>query len=304
MKPISNLLRQYGPYKAVEMLDGSADLALFHAMHTQSGRLVLLRVLAVLKQNAVKNHDAMTRCLEDLQQLIKIEHPSLTKMVDYGMDGKYLYIAYEGVHGVRLADKLYGGHTPTDEIRPIVRLPSLGETAELLRQVGSALQCVHDAGQVHGQIEPYSVFIEGATAFLADVGLLRLQKHVFQMDMTSSFNMTRYSAPEVWASERFTPATDQYALACLAYELVTGSAPFESPKILELMNAHLYNTVRPPHELRPERNLPAELGLIFWQALAKDPSERFPSVLDFVNAFSRIVYGREGSPTGLFATYS
>jgi serine/threonine-protein kinase len=306
MKVTSNLLKVYGPYKATDMLDGTADMALYHALHTQSGRVVLLRVLSVRKRlNDPSVQQAMAQCVDEIGLLARIQHPNLLSVVDYGVDGKYIYMAYPSLSGQHLAELLYGKHTaPPDPDVPLLRLPSLGETARLLSEVGAALQAIHDADQVHGQLEPHSIFIEGDTAYVADAGLLRLQKYIFQLDATSSFSMTRYSAPEVWQADRAIAASDQYALACLAYELVTGLAPFESPTILGLMNAHLNDMPAPPHRVRPDLNLPAELSFVFWQALAKTPEDRFPSVMAFVDAFTQLIRGREGAPSTFFDALS
>jgi serine/threonine protein kinase len=299
MKVTSNLLKVYGPYKATDMLDGTADMALYHAMHTQSGQTVLLRVLSVRKKlSDPAVQQTMAQCVDEIGLLAQIQHPNLLSIVDYGVDGKYIYIAYPGLSGQHLAEMLYGSQSNPDV--PLSRLPSLGETARLLGEIGAALQAIHNAGQVHGQLEPRSIFIEGRTAYVADAGLLRLQKYIFQLETTSSFSMTRYSAPEVWQADRAIPASDQYALACLAYELVTGVAPFESPTIIGLMNAHLNDMPVPPHRVRPDLNLPAELSFVFWQALAKAAEDRFASVMAFVDAFTQTIRGREGTPSTFF----
>lgn len=303
MKVTSNLLKVYGPYKATDMLDGTADMALYHAMHTQSGRTVLLRVLSVRKPlTDASVQQAMAQCVDEIGLLARINHPNLLSVVDYGVDGKYIYMAYPSLSGQHLAEMLYGSQPNPDA--PLPRLPSLGETARLLNEVGAALQTIHEADQVHGQLEPRSIFIEDQTAYVADAGLLRLQKYIFQLDATSSFSMTRYSAPEVWEADRAIPASDQYALACLAYELVTGVAPFESPTIIGLMQAHLNDMPAPPHRVRPDLNLPAELGFVFWQALAKAAEDRFSSVMAFVDAFTQTVRGREGAPSRFFDALS
>lgn len=284
MKITSNLMRQYGPYKAVEMLEGSTDMALFHAMHTQTGRAVLLRVLAVRNvPDATTISKVIDQCLHELQQLEQVTHPHLIPMLDHGADGKYLFVAYPELTGYRLAEMLYGTgqHYPIED-RPALRLPSLAATAQLLQQVGAALQTLHDANYTHGQVEPYSVFLSGSTALLTEAGIPWLQRRIFQLNMTSSFSMTRYNAPEVWTMEHVIPASDQYALACLAYELLTGSAPFESLKIIDLMQAHLHQMPQPPHQVRPELSLPEALAPVFQRALAKAASDRFPSVAAFV----------------------
>jgi serine/threonine-protein kinase len=299
-KPIS---RQYGPYRVVGMLEASADSALYHALHSRTGRMVMLRVLTIHKdaKNPEKMQQMKHDCLYEIETVRAIQHPHLLPIEDVGESEFHVFYAMPIKQGGTLGLRLYGpGDVYLESDNPLPKLPSLGETGELLRQVGSALQTLHDHRVVHGQIEPRSILTDGTTSFLADAGLLKLYKIIFRLDTTNSFSVTRYTAPEVWDAERPTAASDQYALACITYELITGRAPFESNTILGLMQSHTQEAVIPPNYVRPDLKIPAELSMIFWQALAKPPDQRFSSVKAFVDAFNTTIRGREGTPTDFF----
>jgi serine/threonine protein kinase len=298
MNHFGGLGLRFGPYRVVGTIEVSPDVSLHRAIDTQSGRAVLLRVLFVrMSPQDPTGQQTIARCLAEIEQLRRIQHPHLLPLIDHGLDGRHIYMAYHDTEGHHLAQALYG---MSAALPPLTRLPSLGETARLLHEVGAALEALHRADQVHGQLEPRVILIENGRTLLMDAGLLRLQKHLFQLDTTGSFSMTRYTAPEVWLADRVTPASDQYALACIAYELVTGRVPFESPAILDLMNDHLNNTPQPPYRLRPDLAIPPELTFVLWQALAKRPEDRFASVMDFVEAFAKVTQGHTSAPTTFF----
>lgn len=294
---------QYGQYQIVELLDAAPDSALYHAMNTVTGSLVMLRVLSVRRDRHEQRtiDGEMKRCLDELEIVRNIHHPHLLPILDVQSSGPHVFFAMPIKSGGNLSHRMYGrpDFSYEESLAPI-RLPSLGETTQLILQLGHALQALHEAGHSHGQVEPGSVYTQGREVFLGNAGLLRLNKIIFRLDTTSSFDMTRYSAPEVWGAERSSPASDQYALACLAYEMVTGRFPFDSQTLLGLMDAHLNGSVPPPHLIRPDLKLPQELSFIFWQALAKPVNERFDHIGMFVDAFALCVRGREGEPTDFF----
>jgi len=96
-----------------------------------------------------------------------------------------------------------------------------------------------------------------------------------------------YMAPEQWAGHPV-PASDQYALAIMAYELLTGRPPFQGP-LMQVMYQHIHNQPHPPSSLNPR--LTPEVDSILLHALAKKPEDRFASVSAFVRAFQQAIQG-------------
>lgn len=114
MKVTSNLLKRYGPYQATEMLDGTADTALYHAIHTGSGRVVLLRVLSVRSQSTDASvQRSIAQCVAEIELLAQLKHPNLLSVLDYGVDGKYIYMAYANV-GAIASQSSSTARTPTN----------------------------------------------------------------------------------------------------------------------------------------------------------------------------------------------
>jgi serine/threonine protein kinase len=288
--------RKFGIYTCIATLDVSDNSSLYHALNGKTGKMVMLRVLTLGADN--KNPERMeerrTECLTEIKNMQDIFHPNIVPILDYGTEGRYVYYATPYIRGGNLFQRI------EHSLLQRTSLPSLGQIATFVKQLGGALQFIHGLGMVHGQIEPRTILVNSGETLLADVGLMRLHKIIFHLDTTNSFSITRYSAPELWTGDKPEPASDQYALACIAYELLTGRAPFEAETLVGLMRSHLDEAVMPPNYVRPDLNLPGELAMVFWQALAKPPSRRFQNVLDFVQAFSTVVNGREGETSDFF----
>jgi serine/threonine protein kinase len=104
--------------------------------------------------------------------------------------------------------------------------------------------------------------------------------------------------PEQWRGETVTPASDQYALAVVLYEVVTGRLPFETNSAFALMNKHFNEMPTSLTVLRPD--VPTTVGVVLERALAKDPQTRYPTVQDFAAEFEQAASGTEGQSTGLF----
>lgn len=293
--------RQYGAYRCIRILEVTADTSLYHALNTKTGNTVSLRVFNLRRDSRHPEKLEMMRaeCLQEIEIFRKIMHPHLTPILDAGSLPNIVYYTLPLYRGGTLYKRLEPNEAREREDLPL-KLPSISETVTLVTQVAAALQAVHDHGLVHGQIEPRAIMLEKSQAYVSEVGMMKLQKILFSLDTTNSFSVTRYSAPELWNAQRPLPASDQYALACVAYELLTGRAPFEAPNILALMRSHMDEAVLPPSMVRPDLKLPTELSLVFWQALAKPVDGRFDTVKAFADAFARALAGQPVTTTDFF----
>jgi serine/threonine protein kinase len=133
------------------------------------------------------------------------------------------------------------------------------------------------------------MFDEQGNAFLTDFGIARL------LATTTSFTMSgtqigtpQYMPPEQWDSKAdLSQATDQYALAVMTYQLVTGNLPLDGETSMELMHSHIYEPPHPVQAYRPD--LPLEIDDVLQKALSKDSNDRYTSTGDFARAFDDAV---------------
>ena len=165
-----------------------------------------------------------------------------------------------------------------------------GQGAGITRQVASALDYAHGQKIVHRDVKPSNVMIEtladgSVTARVLDFGLaaeIRSSMGRVSRDIRDTSGTRPYMAPEQWLGRRQGPATDQYSLAVLFYELVTGSVPFAS--VFETGDPVVMMSVvgREPVAMSPDVQKSVRLPLA--KALAKKQDDRFASCVEFVDA--------------------
>ncbi len=293
LKPMVHPVKQqFGPYTTLKMLGSSEHSAVYTAIHETTGRIVALRATTI----TVKDVDsALQQCKDVLQDVQELDIPNTVKIEDFGNDGATLYMAMTAMDGGTLLERMKIRMLQADQ----PTLPSLADVLMMTERLATALDNLHQLEMVHGQIQPHSIlFNDRGQAFLSEIGITRILKIIFNLDASNSFNMTRYSPPELWQGERPSPATDQYALACIIYQLLTGKVPFDGKSIFTLMQAHANDIAPPPNHIRD--NLPEDLALVFWRALAKPIERRYPSTRAFYQDLQKALTGYPMQTTDFF----
>jgi hypothetical protein len=163
-----------------------------------------------------------------------------------------------------------------------------GRAAGFLSPVASALDAAHRAGLVHRDVKPANILVDAREdrpdhVYLTDFGVSKGAVASVSLTGTGQFLGTpEYAAPEQVQGGAVDGQADQYALACVAWKLLTGSAPFERDQGLAVLLAHLSE---PPPLLGSRRpDLPAAAGEVLARALAKAPQDRYGSCRDFADA--------------------
>lgn len=285
--------RTFGPYTCIRLMGFASSNTVYYALHQKTGRLVALRVMPIIRGNVA---EVISACNEQLTRLTELNVPNIVPIEDFGDDDESIYIATRVMQGGTLDARLKRFYEEGPESCP---LPGLEEIAGLMERLAQALDTLHENGLVHGQLDPRSIMFDSqGQAYLADVGLTKLHKLIYGLESTNSFNMSKYSAPELWEGVRPQPASDQYSLACMIYELLTGRAPFDADTIYKLMQKHVNDVALPPHYVRKE--LPADLALPFWQALAKPPAKRHKSVMAFYDDYRHAIKDHTSRTTDFF----
>lgn len=172
----------------------------------------------------------------------------------------------------------------------IVDVDAMAERLTALEQIAEALDYTHNRAIVHCDVKPANILVhqDFSRAVLIDFGVA----HEFTDDVgyraTQIEASLPYAAPELITGHAPTGATDEYALACTAVELITGSPPFTAPSGLALIDAHLHRP--PPRWSREISWLPRIFDSIAAKALAKSPAERYPTCREFVSLISRALH--------------
>jgi serine/threonine protein kinase len=157
-----------------------------------------------------------------------------------------------------------------------------GQVLDWLEQAASALDAAHAAGIVHRDVKPGNLLLdERDHVKVADFGVASAAGMDSFTQTGTVLGTAGYLSPEQARGERATAASDRYALAVVAWELLTGRRPFERESAPAEAAAHVNAPVPSVHGASPE--LPRSFDAVFARALAKSPSERFPSASDFVS---------------------
>jgi len=237
--------------------------------------------------NITHAQEAIRLFLHEAQILARFDHQHILPIYDSGEDQYrnvyFMYLVMPYRHEGSLSDWLYKYH-------PVAQL-SIWDIHHIIQQAASALQHAHNLDIIHQDVKASNFLIHGTANFpgqlelqLADFGIAKL------MTTTSKTQEIRgtplYMAPEQWDNHPV-PATDQYALAILAYELLTGQPPFTGSNKNQLWHQHNHIQPSPPSSFNQQ--IPANLDSVILKALAKSPRDRFDSITAFSNAFQQAI---------------
>ena len=261
-----------GKYQIESLLGKGAFAEVYRAMDTSLKRTVALKVL---KPALLADEEAFARFVQEAQILANLVHPYIAWVWDLGeADGRY-FIAMRYVDGKSL-DKVIAvrGALPWDEVLKITE------------DVAGALAFAHAKGFVHRDIKPQNIIIsESEGAVLTDFGLVKVLHSSGMSSMTSLIGTPSYIAPEIWEGESSSPASDQYALACVVVEMLTGRVLFggATPAI---MKNHLLEAPALPEKL--PAGAPAGVVPALQRALGKKAEGRYGGMMEFVAALKEI----------------
>jgi serine/threonine protein kinase len=198
-----------------------------------------------------------------------LDHPSLVKVYDRGLDDGRLWLTMQFIHGHDAEQVLRrdGPMTPTRAVR-------------VVEEIADALDHAHEAGLVHRDVKPANILVSGRgtggeRAFLADFGIAHASGTTRQLTDTGSLLASLpYAAPEQLLDKKITGAVDVYALGCVLYELLTARRLFDQETPPALMGAVLTGPREDAWRALPPGR--PQLEQVLRRALAQDPADRFP----------------------------
>jgi tetratricopeptide (TPR) repeat protein len=247
----------------------------YRATDTVLGRTVALKLLA---ERYAEDEDVRRRFRNEALAAARLSNAPFTVTIfDVGEADEQPFIVMELLEGGSLEDRLRDG-------RPATR-----DVLRGLEQAAEALDAGHAAGVVHRDVKPGNLLLDArGDVHVADFGVASAVG-LDSMTMTGMVLGTAgYLSPEQARGERATPASDRYALAVVAWELLTGSRPFESETPTAEAAAHVNPEVP---SISAAGGLPAELDPVFERALAKEPAARYRSAGEFVAALREVLEG-------------
>lgn len=244
--------------------------AVYFAQDTLIGRDVALKVVLTdpgLGPEA--RSELQRRLLREAQTAGVLVHPNVITIYHAGLEDGILFIAMELVHGCSL-----------DRLAASRRIPPW-LAASILRQAAAALDFAHAQGVLHRDVKPSNILISTqGRAKLCDFGIAKWLSVPASTASMALLGSPAYMSPEQGMGAGAGPASDQYSLAVVAYEILSGVKPFHADNIYSLLNCHLAQP--PPIEPLVKAGVPEHSIQALLRGLAKDPGERYPSCASFV----------------------
>lgn len=288
---------QFGQYTLRELIGVGGMGAVYLADQPGLKRKVAIKVL---NGSSATDMDYAERFAREAQMAASLEHPHIVPVYDHGTTPEGIsYVVMRLLNGGSLAQRL-------DQLQKQKEtLPSLTETAKLLRQMASALDYAHRKNVIHRDIKPNNImFDEQGNSYLVDFGIARLV-----VDQTTTGTLTQtgmmvgtpaYMPPEIWRGGDWSKAADQYALAIVIYEMVSGKPPFVAQTLYQLISQHLNEMPKPPNYEREE--VPDAVTPVLQRALSKEPDDRYATLDEFADAFEDAIKRAEPqhTTTGFF----
>jgi serine/threonine protein kinase/DNA-binding beta-propeller fold protein YncE len=274
-------------YRLEEQIGMGGMATVFRAYDQRLDRQVALKILAP----ALAADDSFRRrFVRESRAAAAVDDPHIIPVFEAGEAGGVLFIAMRLVRGdVR---------SLVDRVGP---LPA-GRAVEIIGQAASALDAAHARGLVHRDVKPANMLLDASPAagrpdhvYLSDFGLSKTSLSVSGLTDTGQFLGTLdYVAPEQIEGRRVDGRTDQYALACAAFELLCGEPPFRRAESVAVMYAQLHES--PPLLSTRRAGLPAAVDAVMARALAKRQEDRYGRCGEFADALRHVLLATGTGP--------
>jgi len=263
--------KKLGRYELIEQVGKGGMGVVYRANDPTIGRTVAIKT--ILLDEAERGSELRGRLLRESQAGGQLQHPNIVAVYDINEQDNTAYVVMEFVAGRTLEKALAGA-------------PSLfpaGEALRIVEQCASALDYAHSRGVIHRDIKPANIMLQAdGAAKIADFGIARVAQFKPLTQSGMIVGSPHFMAPEQWKGEPATGRTDQYALAAVAYALLTGRRPFESETMASLAAKALYE--EPPAANVANPALSPAVSTTLRKALSKAPAGRYETCAQFAAA--------------------
>ncbi len=268
----------FGDYILIRLLGRGSFGEVYLGEHVYLGSKAAIKIL-----HATLPEGEFNTFLEEARKIVTLNHPHIVRLLGFSKLNNTPFLVMQFAPGGTLLKRY-----PRN-----ISLP-LETVLSYVRQCADALHYAHERSLIHLDLKPENLLLgEQDELLLADFGISRVLQHGRTHVSTSFVGTPVYAAPEQFQGKPG-PASDQYALATMIYEWLTGALPFTAPDLIAL--GFKKNTEAPPPLRVKAPAIPPDVEEVVLTALAKDPKERFASMRAFATAFEAacqtLSYGR------------
>jgi serine/threonine-protein kinase len=272
-----------GRYKIVRELGRGAMGVVYHAIDPNIGRPVAIKTIHFGSNRKPEEVDRMReRLFREARSAGMLSHPGIVTIYDVEQQGELAYIAMEYVDGPTLDQVLA-------ESDPLAG----GRMFSILGQTAVALDYAHSKGIVHRDIKPANIMLsDDGTAKIADFGIAKIAA-AENLTMTGSIVGTpHYMSPEQVQGQPVDGRSDQFSLAVIAYEMLTGEKPYTGEHLTTVVYKIVAEEPVPPRRLNP--SLSAGIENVLRKALSKKPDGRYRNCQEFSESLEKACGATKG----------
>lgn len=260
--------QQLGNYRLIRLIGKGGFAEVYLGEHVFLNTPVAVKVL-----HTQLSREDMEKFLKEARTIARLVHPHIVRVTDFGVEGETPFLVMDYAPNGTLHQR----HPPGSVLQPAT-------VATYISQVAEALQYAHNERLVHRDIKPENMLIgRNNDILLSDFGIALVTQNSLYQNTEDVVGTIIYMSPEQ-INGKPRPASDQYALAIVAYEWLCGDTPFHG-SFTELCTQHMY--AAPPSLREKNPHISPEVDQVLQTALAKDPHLRFGSVMAFANAFGQ-----------------
>ncbi|MBI3983164.1 MAG: serine/threonine protein kinase [Gemmatimonadetes bacterium] len=262
--------RELGEQFRVDRLLGRGGMSLVYlARELELNRYVALKVLPL---QLVLGPDAADRFKREAKVGAALDHPHIVPVLRIGATATFLWYSMRWAKGGSLREVL-------NRSGPL----SLGDALSVIQPVANALYYAHQRGVIHRDVKPANVLVDDAGwVSLCDFGIAKLFGAIPLTQTGATVGTPGYIPPEQCYGHAVDGRADEYSLAMMTYECLTGSLPFTADSLGEIVRKHCMEP--PPRVTDARPDLPNSVADALLRAMSKTPNDRFDTVVDFVRA--------------------
>ncbi len=278
-------LPQIGPYQTTHFL-GRGGMAVVYAAHQEDGTPIAIKWAHPVAEDDERGHQRLVR---EFTSLKRLQHPNIVKVFELGTWNDRPYYTMELVEGHSLAhfiDRVMGRPVgerynallpiSTEAQAQLSERSHIDNVIHFLKQLSSAVSCIHEHNMIHRDIKPDNVFIRETDGHLTlmDFGIIKsTNQQLTQFTQVNNVIGTyKYFSPEQARSEPLTTASDLYNIGLILYELMTGRFPFHSDAGIGYLFHHARTAPKPATGWNSD--IPADLNKLINTLLQKDSDDR------------------------------